>query len=97
MAEVFVLGGGTPTPAEFRLGRDHALPIGHDQTISQPFVVAVMTEKLLANSAQHQNVLEIGTGSGYQAAVLAELSDHVFSIEIIPELAEQARSVLEEQ
>ena len=76
---------------------DHALPIGHGQTISQPFVVAVMTEKLLANSAQHQNVLEIGTGSGYQAAVLAELSDHVFSIEIIPELAEQARSVLEEQ
>ena len=71
------------------------LPIGHDQTISSPYILAYMSEA--ADIVRSDKVLEIGTGSGYQAAVLAELSDHVFSIEIIPELAEQARSVLEEQ
>ena len=64
------------------------LPIGHGQTISQPFIVALMTD-LLDPQADHV-VLEIGTGSGYQAAVLAALVGRVYSIEIIPELAETA-------
>ena len=71
---------------------DRPLPIGHNQTISQPYIVAYMTEQLQVD--KHQKVLEIGTGSGYQAAVLAELVNHVFSIEIIPELAEGAEKVL---
>jgi protein-L-isoaspartate(D-aspartate) O-methyltransferase len=65
------------------------LPIGHGQTISQPYIVAIMTE--LLNLAPDHRVLEVGTGSGYQAAVLAELVDQVFSIEIIPPLAESAK------
>jgi protein-L-isoaspartate(D-aspartate) O-methyltransferase len=64
---------------------DHALPIGFRQTISQPYVVALMTE-LLEPRKEHR-VLEIGTGSGYQAAVLAALTQHVYTIEIVPELA----------
>jgi protein-L-isoaspartate(D-aspartate) O-methyltransferase len=68
------------------------LPIGCGQTISQPFVVALMTELLDLRSADH--VLEVGTGSGYQTAVLAELADTVGSIEIIPELAARAAAVL---
>ena len=64
------------------------LPIGHGQTISQPFIVALMTD-LLDLEAQHI-VLEIGTGSGYQAAVLATLVKHVYSIEIVPQLAASA-------
>jgi len=71
---------------------DEPLPIGNDQTISQPYVVALMTELLGLN--RESKVLEIGTGSGYQAAVLAELCDSVSSIEIICNLAEQADSVL---
>lgn len=71
---------------------DHAWPIGHDQTISQPFIVAYMTEKLGVKSGER--VLEIGTGSGYQAAVLAELAAAVYSVEIVPELARHARRVL---
>lgn len=67
---------------------DHPLPIGFGQTISQPYVVALMTELLALQPGD--KVLEIGTGSGYQAAVLAELVDEVWTIEIIPELAEQA-------
>ena len=63
-------------------------PIGHGQTISQPFIVALMTH--LMNVEADDRVLEIGTGSGYQAAVLAELVDTVHTIEIIPELAESA-------
>ncbi|MCP4311972.1 MAG: protein-L-isoaspartate(D-aspartate) O-methyltransferase [Bacteroidetes bacterium] len=70
------------------------LPIGYNQTISQPFIVANMTE-LLALDAAHK-VLEIGTGSGYQAAVLAELCDSVYTIEIIPPLGERAALVLRE-
>jgi protein-L-isoaspartate(D-aspartate) O-methyltransferase len=70
-----------------------AMPIGHGQTISQPFVVALMTD--LLDLAPGAKVLEIGTGSGYQAAVLAELTPAVFSIEVIPELAAQARNTLE--
>ncbi|MGD0581625.1 MAG: protein-L-isoaspartate(D-aspartate) O-methyltransferase [Bacteroidales bacterium] len=71
---------------------DYPLPIGHDQTISQPFIVAYMTE--LAQPARWKKVLEIGTGSGYQAAVLAELVDTVYTIEIIPELAKEAAARL---
>jgi protein-L-isoaspartate(D-aspartate) O-methyltransferase len=77
--------------------RDHAyedrpLPIGNDQTISQPYIVGVMTE--LLDPASGDTVLEIGTGSGYQAAVLSELVRRVYSIEIVDELAESARKKL---
>ena len=65
---------------------DHPIPIGHGQTISQPYIVAYMTE-LIAPKAGDR-VLEIGTGSGYQAAVLAEIQTEVYTIEIIPELAD---------
>lgn len=71
---------------------DHPLPIGSLQTISQPFIVAVMSE--LAELAPGERVLEVGTGSGYQAAVLAELGAEVDSIEIVPELAASARKTL---
>jgi protein-L-isoaspartate(D-aspartate) O-methyltransferase len=71
---------------------DHPLPIGHGQTISQPYIVAVMTE--LLELEKDQKVLEIGTGSGYQAAILAEIVDEVFTVEIIPELADSARERL---
>jgi len=71
---------------------DGPLPIGHGQTISQPYIVAFMTEQLQVSS-QHKT-LEIGTGSGYQAAILGELAKHVFTIEIIPELAEGAKNIL---
>ena len=67
---------------------DHPLPIGYGQTISQPYIVAVMTEKL--GIQRGSKVLEIGTGSGYQAAVLAHLGLEVYSVEIIPELASTA-------
>jgi protein-L-isoaspartate(D-aspartate) O-methyltransferase len=82
-------------PVEFRdeAYRDGPLPIAHDQTISQPYIVALMTELLEIDSAS--KVLEIGTGSGYQAAVLAEISDSVYSIEIIPELAFRADTLLD--
>jgi len=73
---------------------DSALSIGHNQTISQPFIVAYMSEAL-AVGPEHR-VLEIGTGSGYQAAVLADLVKEVFTIEIVPELADRARAVLKE-
>ena len=72
---------------------DHPLPIGHDQTISQPFIVAAMTE--LAQVGPGTRVLEIGTGSGYQAAVLAELGAEVFSIEIVEPLARSAAATLD--
>jgi protein-L-isoaspartate(D-aspartate) O-methyltransferase len=67
---------------------DHPLPIGYGQTISQPYIVALMTQSLRPEPGQR--ILEIGTGSGYQAAVLAELGVDVYTIEIIPELADQA-------
>lgn len=73
---------------------DHPLPIGFDQTISQPYIVGYMTEA--AAVSPDDKVLEIGTGSGYQAAVLAELVREVYTVEIIPELAERARNVLRE-
>lgn len=71
---------------------DSPLPIGYGQTISQPYIVAFMTEKL--ESKRTDRVLEIGTGCGYQAAVLAELAAEVYSIEIIEPLARQARETL---
>jgi protein-L-isoaspartate(D-aspartate) O-methyltransferase len=71
---------------------DHPLPIGQGQTISQPYIVALMTE--LADLQPGESVLEIGTGSGYQAAVLAEMGVRVKSIEIIPPLAEEASRLL---
>ena len=67
---------------------DGPLLIGYNQTIFQPYIVAYMTEVL--NPSRGKKALEIGTGSGYQAAILAEIVDHVYSIEIIPELAENA-------
>jgi len=71
---------------------DHPLPIGESQTISQPYMVALMTELLRLTGSER--VLEIGTGSGYQAAILAELAAEVFSVERIPVLAERARERL---
>jgi protein-L-isoaspartate(D-aspartate) O-methyltransferase len=73
---------------------DAPLPIGAKQTISQPYMVALMTESLQLSGSE--KVLEIGTGSGYQTAVLAELALQVFSIEKIPELAFQAEAILHE-
>jgi len=71
---------------------DHPLPIGSGQTISQPYIVALMTQ--WAEVKPGDKVLEVGTGSGYQAAVLAEITDQVFSIELKPELADAAASRL---
>jgi protein-L-isoaspartate(D-aspartate) O-methyltransferase len=71
---------------------DAPLSIGYDQTISQPYIVALMTE--LIKPRRGQRVLEVGTGSGYQAAVLAEIVDSVFTIEILPELASSAANRL---
>ena len=71
---------------------NHPLPIGHGQTISQPFIVALMTEML--DIRPRHRVLEIGTGSGFQAAVLAALAADVFTVEIVPELAQTARDRL---
>lgn len=73
---------------------DRPLPIGHGQTISQPYVVAFMTERLRLEP--RHRVLEIGTGSGYQTAVLALLAAEVYSIELLPALADRARAVLVE-
>ena len=73
---------------------DHPLPIGHGQTISQPYIVAFMTEALHLDG--DETVLEVGTGSGYQAAVLAEIVDRVYSIEIVAPLADEARARLKD-
>ena len=71
---------------------DSPLPIGYEQTISQPYIVALMTE--LSKPRKGKKALEIGTGSGYQAAVLAEIVDQVYTIEIVKELAETAKKRL---
>ena len=81
-----------PAAARGQAYQDTPLPIGHGATISQPYIVAFMTE-LLELAPQHR-VLEIGTGSGYQAAILAELAREVCTIEIVPELAQTAASTL---
>lgn len=73
---------------------DHPLPIGHGQTISQPYIVALMSE--LAQVQKGDRVLEVGTGSGYQAAILAELGAEVYSIEIIQPLARSAAERLKQ-
>jgi protein-L-isoaspartate(D-aspartate) O-methyltransferase len=83
-----------PTDLQDSAYEDSPLPIGHGQTISQPYIVAYMTE--LLRIEPHHKVLEIGTGSGYQAAVLAQLAREVHTIEIVPELGTRARQVLEE-
>ena len=72
---------------------DYPLPIGYRQTISQPYIVALMTE-LLHLKPEHR-VLEVGSGCGYQTAVLAEIADKVYSVEIVPELAELAKQNLQ--
>ena len=77
-----------------RAYEDHPLPIGNGQTISQPYIVALMTDAL--GLTGREKVLEIGTGSGYQTAILAKLADWVFSIERLPELSRAAQRVLEE-
>ena len=74
--------------------QDQSLPIGHRQTISQPYVVAYMTQMLMEKEID--SVLEIGTGSGYQTAILAELIPRVFTVERIPELSRRARALLRE-
>jgi protein-L-isoaspartate(D-aspartate) O-methyltransferase len=71
---------------------DHPVAIGHGATISQPYIVAVMTT-MLRVSRTHR-VLEIGTGSGYQAAILSQLAAHVYTVEIVPELAQSAEETL---
>ena len=81
-----------PTPVRTQAYEDHAVPIGFGVTISQPFVVAWMTEALALDG--DERVLEVGTGSGYQAAVLARLAREVFTIERVPVLARRARFAL---
>ncbi len=78
-----------PVGSEYQAYGDYPLPIGYGQTISQPYVVAYMTE--VVKPAGNKKALEIGTGSGYQAAVLAEIVDTVYTIEIIPELADESK------
>lgn len=78
---------------ESRAYEDTALPIGHNQTISQPYIVAKMTE-LLLEKGPLQNVLEIGTGCGYQTAILAKLAKQVYSVERIAPLMKKARDLL---
>ena len=73
---------------------DHPLPIGHGQTISQPYIVALMTQ--LLELSGDEKVLEIGTGSGYQAAVLSKLAGQVYTIEIVPELGRRSKKLLSE-
>jgi protein-L-isoaspartate(D-aspartate) O-methyltransferase len=82
-----------PERLQWRAYHDRALPIGHEQTISQPYIVALMTES--AELSKASRVLEVGTGSGYQAAVLAEIAAEVYTIEIVEELGKKARADLE--
>ncbi|MBI3292814.1 MAG: protein-L-isoaspartate(D-aspartate) O-methyltransferase [Elusimicrobia bacterium] len=82
-----------PWPYRHFAYEDHPVPIGEGQTISQPYIVALMTE--LLELRPDSKVLEIGTGSGYQAAILAELTRQVFSIEILPALAQKAKAALD--
>ncbi len=73
---------------------DHPLPVGQGQTISQPYIVALMTEALRLEGGE--TVLEVGTGSGYQTAILAELAEEVYSIEFLPNLADRAGAIVTE-
>lgn len=81
-----------PAPFRRQAYADEPLPIGHEQTISQPYIVALMTQ--YASPDPGDTVLEVGTGSGYQAAVLARLVKHVYTIEIVEPLAERAAKTL---
>jgi protein-L-isoaspartate(D-aspartate) O-methyltransferase len=81
-----------PPHLERRAYDDGPLTIGHGQTISQPYVVALMTQA--ADLDRHSRVLEVGTGSGYQTAILAKLASHVWSVERIPELSGRAKQTL---
>jgi protein-L-isoaspartate(D-aspartate) O-methyltransferase len=83
-----------PEDARSESYEDHPVPIGYGQTISQPYIVGFMTQAL--DVEPHHRVLEIGTGCGYQTAVLAELAREVFSIEVVPDLAAHARATLTE-
>lgn len=83
-----------PPAAQLQAYEDRPLPIGHDQTISQPYIVALMTA--LARPRQGDRALEIGTGSGYQAAVLSRLVSHVYTIEIVAPLARSAERRLKD-
>ena len=82
-----------PGPEMKNAYQDRPLPIGYGQTISQPYIVALMTQEL--NLRKEDRILEIGTGSGYQAAVLAEIVDSVFTIEIVDELASGTKQLFE--
>ena len=82
-----------PPESQHLAYEDSPLPIGLDQTISQPFIIALMTEALELTGSE--KVLEVGTGSGYQAAILAELARLVITIERLPALAKRAKSVLD--
>lgn len=84
-----------PKDLEALAYEDRPLPIGDGQTISQPYIVALMSE--LLDVAPTHRVLEIGTGSGYQSAILAQLAKQVYSIEIVPKLAAQAEALLRTQ
>lgn len=81
-----------PAAYAYQAYGDTPLPIGYNQTISQPFIVAYMTE--LVRAAPGKKALEVGTGSGYQAAILAEIVDTVYTIEIVPELARESAARL---
>jgi len=82
-----------PEDMRERAYEDHALPIGYGQSISQPYIVALMSQLLELRGTER--VLEVGTGSGYQAAILGELAREVFTIEIVPELADRSSRLLE--
>ena len=82
-----------PAEERYHAYEDRPLAIGHEQTISQPYIIALMTEALELTGGE--KVLELGTGSGYQTAILAELAGHVVTVERVPELAASARKVLE--
>ncbi|GAH65548.1 unnamed protein product, partial [marine sediment metagenome] len=82
-----------PSESQYLAYEDSPLPIGLEQTISQPFIVALMTEALELTGSE--KVLEVGTGSGYQAAILAELARLVITVERLPTLAESAKKVLD--
>jgi protein-L-isoaspartate(D-aspartate) O-methyltransferase len=84
-----------PPEARGQAYGDHPVSIGEGQTISQPYIVALMTE--LLDVQPNDKVLEIGTGSGYQAAILSQLAKEVYTIEIVPELARRSREVLRQQ
>lgn len=81
-----------PEPLECQAYEDCPLPIGHGQTISQPYIVGLMLEALELSG--QENVLEVGTGSGYQAALLGLLAHQVYTVEIIPELTHRAQELL---